>query len=64
VVAESVFGRCRAEYVREGGELRVTRSYAGTRGTQPKERLPELIAFFREMSRDDVVFIIVEPDAE
>jgi hypothetical protein len=64
VVAESVFGRFRAEYAQEGRELRVTRSYAGTRGTQPKERLPELIAFFREMSRDDVVFIIVEPDAE
>jgi hypothetical protein len=64
VVAESVFGRFRAEYAQEGRELRVTRSYAGMRGTQPKERLPELIAFFREMSRDDVVFIVVEPVAE
>jgi hypothetical protein len=64
VTAESVFGRFTAEYTQEGRELRVTRSYAGTRGTQPKERLPDLIAFFREMSQDDVVFIVVEPGAE
>ena len=33
---------------------------AGRRGTEPKERLPDLVSFLREMSRDDAVFIIVE----
>lgn len=64
VVADGVFGRYTAEFAQEGRELRVTRRMQGRRGTEPKERLPELLAFFREMGRDDAVFIIVEPAAD
>ncbi len=31
------------------------------RGTEPRERLPELVAFFEAMSADDAVFIVAEP---
>ena len=64
VSAESVFGRYTAEFSQTGRELRVVRRYAGRRGTEPKERLPELIAFLRDMAKDDVVFIVVEPAAD
>ncbi|MBW3571872.1 MAG: DUF3857 domain-containing protein [Gemmatimonadetes bacterium] len=61
VVAESVFGRYTAEFSQEGRELRVVRRAAGRRGTEPRERLPELLSFLRDMSKDDVQFIVVEP---
>ncbi|HEX2077565.1 MAG TPA: DUF3857 and transglutaminase domain-containing protein [Longimicrobium sp.] len=61
VSAESTFGRYAAEFSQQGRELRVVRRYAGRRGTEPKERLPELLAFLRDMAKDDVVFIVVEP---
>ncbi|HEU0012618.1 MAG TPA: DUF3857 and transglutaminase domain-containing protein [Longimicrobium sp.] len=61
VTAESVFGRYTAEFVQEGSELRVTRRITGLRGRQPKERLPELLAFLKDMTRDDVRFIVLEP---
>lgn len=60
VTAEGIFGRYTAEYSQEGRELRVVRRVQGRRGTEPLERLPELVAFLRDMSRDDAVFIIVE----
>ena len=61
VTAESTFGRYTAEFTQEGRELRVVRRASGRRGVEPKERLPELLAFLREMSRDDVLFIVAEP---
>lgn len=64
VDASSAFGRYSAEYAQEGRELRVTRRMAGTRGTQPKERLPDLLTFLRDVSRDDVQFIIIERAAD
>lgn len=64
VEAQGIFGRYTAEFVQEGRELRVTRRMWGRRGTEPKERLPELLSFFRDMSKDDAVFIIVEPAAD
>lgn len=42
----------------------MTRRMAGTRGTQPKERLPDLLTFLRDVSRDDVQFIIIERAAD
>lgn len=60
VTAEGVFGRYTAEYSQEGRELRVVRRMQGRRGTEPLDRLPELVSFLRDMSRDDAVFIIVE----
>jgi len=60
VTAEGIFGRYTAEYSQEGRELRVVRRMQGRRGTEPLDRLPELVSFLRDMSRDDAVFIIVE----
>ncbi|HWK90255.1 MAG TPA: hypothetical protein VNP72_09675, partial [Longimicrobium sp.] len=64
VTAESVFGRYSAEFTQEGRELRVVRRVSGLRGRQPRERLPELLAFLKEMTRDDVRFIVLEPAAD
>jgi hypothetical protein len=61
VVAESAFGRYTAEFSQQGRELRVVRRATGRRGTEPKERMPELLTFLRDMSKDDVQFIVVEP---
>ncbi|HEU0300601.1 MAG TPA: hypothetical protein VFR37_14120, partial [Longimicrobium sp.] len=63
VSAESAFGRYSAEFAQQGRELRVVRRYAGRRGTEPRARLPELLTFLRDMAKDDVVFIVVEPAA-
>jgi Domain of Unknown Function with PDB structure (DUF3857)/Transglutaminase-like superfamily len=63
VVAEGIFGRYTAEYAQEGRELRVVRRMRGRRGNEPAARLPELMTFFRDMSKDDVVFIVVERQA-
>jgi Domain of Unknown Function with PDB structure (DUF3857)/Transglutaminase-like superfamily len=64
VTAEGIFGRYTAEFSQQGRELRVVRRMAGRRGTEPRARLPELMTFLRDMSRDDVVFIVVEPAAD
>jgi transglutaminase-like putative cysteine protease len=61
VDARSVFGSYQAEFTQEGRELRVVRRMSGRRGTEPRERLPELLAFLKDMSRDDVQLIVVEP---
>jgi hypothetical protein len=50
-----------AEFSQEGRELRVVRRAAGRRGTEPGDRLPELLTFLRDMSKDDVQLIVVEP---
>lgn len=63
VDASSAFGRYTAEFSQEGRELRIVRRYSGRRGVEPRERLPELVAFFEAMSEDDSVFIVVEPGA-
>lgn len=60
VEASSVFGRYRAEYAQEGRELRVTRTMNGGRGTQPPEAIDALIAWLKDVSRDDARFIILE----
>lgn len=60
VEASSVFGRYRAEYAQEGRELRVTRTMTGDRGTQPPEAIDALIAWLKDVSRDDARFIILE----
>ena len=64
VVVDGIFGRYAAEFSQQGRELRVVRRMSGFRGTQPKERMPELLAFLRDMSRDDALFLIVEPAAD
>jgi transglutaminase-like putative cysteine protease len=60
VTATSVFGSYRAEYAQSGRVLTVRRSMTGARGIHPPARIAELIAWLRELSRDDVRFLVLE----
>ena len=60
VTAASPFGTYRAEYAQQGRVLTVRRSMAGARGVLPPDRIGDLIAWLRELSRDDVRFIVLE----
>lgn len=60
VRATSDFGDYMAEYRQDGRELRVTRRMVGRRGTQPPERIGALVAWLREVARDDVKYIVLE----
>ncbi|MDB4948245.1 MAG: hypothetical protein JWM27_894 [Gemmatimonadetes bacterium] len=61
VAANSVFGRYSAEYSQTGRELRVVRTITGNRGTEPPEHVDALIAWLKDVSKDDVKYIILEP---
>jgi transglutaminase-like putative cysteine protease len=60
VSAESEFGSYRAEYRQEGQELIVRRRMAGQRGVEPPEKIGALIAWLREMAKDDVTYVVLE----
>src|SRR5690606_8783673 len=60
VSAASVFGTYEIEYAQSGTELRMSRRFSGARGVQPPERIHELIAWMREIGRDDAGFIVLE----
>jgi len=60
VVAASRFGSYRAEYVQDGRTVRVTRRLTGARGTEPPERVGELIEWIRAIARDDVPYLVLE----
>jgi hypothetical protein len=60
VHAVSRYGEYTASYVQDGRELRVTRRLAGRTGTEPPEAVDALIAWLRELSRDDVRFVILD----
>ncbi len=59
--ATSVFGRYHARYAQSGRELTVERRIAGSTGVQPPERITDLIAWLKAISRDDVRYIALEP---
>lgn len=60
VNAASVFGRYTAEFAQQGRELRITKRISGARGTLPPERIGELVAWLKEMNKDDVRFVVLE----
>ncbi|MBD0320044.1 MAG: hypothetical protein ICV87_06915 [Gemmatimonadetes bacterium] len=60
VNTSSVFGRYTAEFAQQGRELRVTKRISGARGTLPPERIGELVAWLKEMNKDDVRFVVLE----
>jgi uncharacterized protein DUF3857/transglutaminase superfamily protein len=60
VTARSVFGTYTAEYSQEGRILRVARRLVGRSGTEPPGRIGELIAWLKEMSKDDVRYVVLE----
>ena len=61
VTEASQFGTYRAQYVQNGRELQVTRRMTGARGTAPPDKIDELIAWLRAISKDDVKFIVLKP---
>jgi transglutaminase-like putative cysteine protease len=63
VHAESVFGSYDSEYTQSGRELRIVRRISGREGTEPKEKLPELIDWLKKLADDDVGFIVLKNGA-
>ena len=60
VTASSVYGRYRSTYAQHGRELYVERRVEGARGVQPPDKVADLIAFLRAISRDDPRLIMLE----
>jgi hypothetical protein len=56
----SVFGEYRAEYTQNDRLLRIVREVTGARGVQPPERVGDLLAWLRDMAKDDVRYIVLE----
>ena len=61
VTVNSVYGHYSAQYSQTGRELRVVRTVSGARGVQPPEAIDSLIQWFKDLSKDDVKYIILEP---
>ena len=60
VDAESAFGRYTAHYSQTGRELTITRKIAGATGTEPPEHINALIDWLRDVSRDDVRYVVLD----
>jgi hypothetical protein len=61
VRADSDFGSYESEYSQTGRTLRIARRISGREGTEPKEKLPELIDWLKKLADDDVTFIVLKP---
>ncbi|HEY7192246.1 MAG TPA: DUF3857 and transglutaminase domain-containing protein [Gemmatimonadales bacterium] len=61
VTEASQFGTYSAQYAQNGRELLVTRRMTGARGTAAPDRIDDLIAWLRAISKDDVKFIVLKP---
>ncbi|HST08507.1 MAG TPA: hypothetical protein VLJ83_10060, partial [Gemmatimonadaceae bacterium] len=64
VTATSAFGSYRSEYTQEGQVMRIARTFTGTKGILPPERMPGLIAWFRQIGKDDAEHILLENPAK
>ena len=63
VTATSAFGTYRSEYAQEGQVLRIARTFSGAKGILPPEKMPDLIAWFRQVGKDDAEHILIENPA-
>jgi hypothetical protein len=63
VVATSVFGNYRSEYVQEGRVLRIMHRTEGATGVYPKERFADLKTWMKAISDDVVESIVLLPPA-
>ena len=59
VRADSPFGSYETSYTEAGGTLRVTRTMTGATTVQPPEKVADLIAWLREVAKDDARFIVL-----
>lgn len=60
VTATSPFGAYRSEYTQDGRVLTISRSFTGTKAVLPPEKMADLIAWFRQIGKDDTKFILLE----
>ena len=60
VTATSAFGSYRSEYAQDGRLMRITRIFTGSKAVLPPERMPDLIAWFRQIGKDDANHILLE----
>jgi transglutaminase-like putative cysteine protease len=56
------WGSYTAQYTQEGTTLQVFRRLEGTRGVHPPEALPDLAAWLRAIGKDDVPYLVIEPE--
>jgi transglutaminase-like putative cysteine protease len=59
VRASSPFGSYESSYTEKNGTLRLARVITGATTVQPPEKLPEFIAWLREVAQDDAKFIVL-----
>ena len=60
VTATSDFGSYRSEYAQDGRVMSFTRVFTGSKAILPPERMPDLIAWFRQIGKDDANHILLE----
>ncbi len=60
VTARSAFGSYTAEYAQDGQALRIARRLVGRKGIESPDRIGELIAWLKDMGKDDVRYIVLE----
>jgi hypothetical protein len=55
------WGSYTARYAQEGRTLRVSRTLEGARGVYPPKDLPDLTRWLRDVARDDVPYLVLDP---
>jgi transglutaminase-like putative cysteine protease len=55
------WGSYTARYAQQGATLRVFRTLEGARGVYPPEDLPDLTQWLRDVARDDVSYLVLDP---
>jgi hypothetical protein len=64
VSSSGVFGSYTSEYAQSGNELRISRTISGARGILPPQRVTDLIAWLRQIGKDDAKFIVLEKNSD
>jgi transglutaminase-like putative cysteine protease len=62
VTVTGKWGSYTARYTQEGTTLTVTRRLEGARGVHPPTALPDLAAWLRAIGKDDVPYLVIEPE--
>ncbi len=55
-----VYGTYTVEYAQTGRELHIVKNIEGAEGTQPPDKVGELVQWMKEMAADDVEYIVLE----